>query len=229
MRLIEVERRQSGLQSKIIFITAVTHAAIEACRSKLVRLLHTYQSIQHLSKNWLDDVSVEVVTTGNDHPGPIRGGSTVHIYMGTIYQVGCGFPGLQCLLKCMVSKFYNFTKKHSMEVDCVVIDEAGQISLGSMALVLRSLAPCGRVVVAGDSEQLAPILSAQYPLLKSHALFGSVLDCLMFSNSSLAANDTGHTPSQDAHESQSFDFPTSQRTIIQLTENFRQVKVPTCI
>lgn len=112
-----------------------------------------------------------------------------------------------------------------MEVDCVVIDEAGQISLGSMALVLRSLAPCGRIVVAGDSEQLAPILSAQYPLLKSHALFGSVLDCLMFSNSSLPANDTGHPSSQDTHGSQGFDFPTSQRTIIQLTENFRQVNV----
>lgn len=112
-----------------------------------------------------------------------------------------------------------------MEVDCVVIDEAGQISLGSIALVLRSLAPCARIVVAGDSEQLAPILSAQYPLLKSHALFGSILDCLMFSNSSLTANDNGQPSSQDAHESQGSEFPTSQRTIIQLTENFRQVDV----
>lgn len=106
-----------------------------------------------------------------------------------------------------------------MEIDCLIIDEAGQISLCSVSLVLRSLAPWGRIIVAGDSEQLAPILSAQYPLLTFHALFGSVLDCLMFSRSHL----------EDQQESQgsiSSSSASSQGTIIQLTENFRCVFNP---
>jgi hypothetical protein len=69
-----------------------------------------------------------------------------------------------------------------MEIDCLII-EAGQTSLYSIFLILRFLAPCGRIIIAGDSEQLAPILSAQYAILKSHSLFASVLDCLMFSRS----------------------------------------------
>lgn len=87
LRLIEAERRQPGVQSKIIFITAVTHAAIQACWTKLVSLIDSYLSFQHLSNNWLKDVRVELVTTGNDHPGPILDGHTVYIYMGTIFQV----------------------------------------------------------------------------------------------------------------------------------------------
>jgi hypothetical protein len=82
-------------------------------------------------------------------------------------------------------------------VDCVIIDEAGQISLGAVSLVVRSLSSNGRIVIAGDSEQLAPILSAQYPQLKSNALFGSVLDCLMFSRTaqSLRNGDQPMPPS----------------------------------
>ncbi|KAF8911535.1 hypothetical protein CPB84DRAFT_1722843 [Gymnopilus junonius] len=199
LRLIAVERRHHGPQPKIIFITAITHAAIEACRGKLVRLMDAYRSIASLPKSWLDDVHIRIVSKGNDYPPPPRTGSAVHIYAGTIYQL------------------YNFTKKHSMEVDCVIVDEAGQISLGSVSLVIRSLSPQGRIIIAGDSEQLAPILSAQYPLLKSHALFGSILDCLMFSKSIHNDNAPLLSPSlADADAGGS-----SQGSIVQLTENFR--------
>ncbi|KDR75650.1 hypothetical protein GALMADRAFT_248246 [Galerina marginata CBS 339.88] len=198
LRLIEVERRHYGPKPKVVFITAVTHAAIEACKSKLLRLMDAYRSVDSLPNKWLSDVKVEVVSRGNDHPAPSRTGSAVQIYAGTIYQL--------C----------NFTKRHSMEVDCVIIDEAGQISLGSVSLVLRSLSPEGRIIIAGDSEQLAPILSAQYPLLKSHALFGSVLDCLMFSKSNMKSNSQLPSPSPEDDAD-----PSSQGSIIQLTENFR--------
>ena len=104
-----------------------------------------------------------------------------------------------------------------MEVDCVIVDEAGQISLGSVSLVIRSLSPQGRIIIAGDSEQLAPILSAQYPLLKSHALFGSVLDCLMHSKP--VHDDSAHPTSQGLVEA--IEGGASQSSIIQLTENFR--------
>jgi hypothetical protein len=106
-----------------------------------------------------------------------------------------------------------------MEIDCLIVDEAGQTSLCSISLVLRSLAPCGRIIIAGDSEQLAPILSAQYPLLKSHSLFGSVLDCLMFSR----PRSGDREPIDESQGSTLSPDPTCQNIVIQLTENFRYV------
>lgn len=106
-----------------------------------------------------------------------------------------------------------------MQVDCVIIDEAGQISLGSISLVLRSLSNEGRIIVAGDSEQLAPILSAHYPQLKDTVLFGSVLDCLMFSQS-VSKDSRAAWPGPSPEDS---EIPTSQGTVVQLTENFRYV------
>jgi hypothetical protein len=89
-------------------------------------------------------------------------------------------------------------------VDCVFIDEAGQLTLVSVALVLRSLSSTGRVVVSGDSEQLRPILNAQYPQLK-RPLFGSILDCLM-SERDVAAPQSSFS-----------DTSTSRDFIVQLT------------
>jgi hypothetical protein len=108
-----------------------------------------------------------------------------------------------------------------MEVDCVIIDEAGQISLGSISLVLRSLSEKGRIIIAGDSEQLAPILSAQYPILRRNALFGSVLDCLMSSRPSVdsGAGEGVRSPSPSLGDD--LEPSSSQGTIVQLTENFR--------
>lgn len=97
-----------------------------------------------------------------------------------------------------------------MEVDCVVIDEAGQLSLGLAALALRALSPEGRVVIAGDSEQLAPILAAQYPEIEAR-LFGSILDCVM-----------GRTEATQVTEESESQLSSSQEsTVVQLTENFR--------
>lgn len=49
--------------------------------------MDAYRDIESLPKKWLDDVNVEIVTKGNDHPPPPKGGTSVHIYAGTIYQV----------------------------------------------------------------------------------------------------------------------------------------------
>lgn len=97
------------------------------------------------------------------------------------------------------------------------MDEAGQIALGSIALVLRSLSPTGRIIIAGDSEQLAPILTAQYPSMKERMLFGSVLDCLMHS-ATRYSNSPEQSPSMPEDGP---DLSSSQSTIVQLTENFR--------
>ena len=90
--------------------------------------------------------------------------------------------------------------------------------------MLRSLTSAGRIIVAGDSEQLAPILTAQYPRLKSR-LFGSILDCLMdLSNDSKDDHDSGNAPvTQSASPIEFSERSSSQMsTIVQLTENFRQ-------
>ena len=99
-------------------------------------------------------------------------------------------------------------------MDAVIADEAGQIALASISLVLRNLAPTGRIIIAGDSEQLAPIFSGSYPRLKTSALFGSVLDCVMFSQKEGPVLPYTSQPDEDTLES-------SQNTVIQLTENFR--------
>lgn len=104
-------------------------------------------------------------------------------------------------------------------MDCVVIDEAGQLALSSAALVLRSLRPSSRIIIAGDSEQLSPILAVKYPLLKSGPLFGSILDSLMFVSRPTRAEIIDTRPSSPLPDDAS--EMSSQGTIVQLTENFR--------
>lgn len=115
---------------------------------------------------------------------------------------------------------HNFSKRRIIEVDCVVIDEAGQLSLGLAALALRSLGPAGRVVVAGDSEQLAPIFAAQYPEIPVK-LFGSILDCVM-ARSQPNSEEDGAMPEATVEDSQT--TASQDTTVVQLTENFRLVR-----
>ncbi|KAF5355004.1 hypothetical protein D9756_005484 [Leucocoprinus leucothites] len=208
LRLLEVERRQDNFDQRVIFLTAMTHAAIEAMLTKLSFLMDCYRTIASLPTEWLDDVKVERVIKGNEHAGP---GHThlVYIYAGTLYQL------------------YNFTKNRNLEVDTLVADEAGQIALGSLSLVMRALSPSSRLIVAGDSEQLAPILSAQYPQLQEQCLFGSVLDSLMHARETKVeskvekAKATTTTTRALEVVGSSDDVLASQGTVVQLTENFR--------
>ncbi|KAF5357356.1 hypothetical protein D9758_005886 [Tetrapyrgos nigripes] len=194
---------------KIIFVTAMTHAAIEAVLKKLSYLVECHRSIESLPTDWLEKVKIEHVFKGSDHPAPSRSRTIAYyLYAGTIYQL------------------YNFSKKHSFSVDCVIIDEAGQLALSSAALVLRSLDPAGKIIIAGDSEQLSPILAAEYPKLQTGRLFGSILDCLMHFSKKYEASSNGtggilRPPSPSPTDSTDGDFSSSQSTVVQLTENFR--------
>lgn len=90
LRLAELQHRlklEVSSRPKIVFITAMTHAAIDACRNKLLRLITNYRSIDSLTTEWLDDLQVEQVIKGNEHPAPAKIGVGMHIYTGTIYQV----------------------------------------------------------------------------------------------------------------------------------------------
>jgi hypothetical protein len=48
-------------------------------------------------------------------------------------------------------------------VDVLIVDEASQMKFGELALALPSLAPNGRLVLAGDDLQLPPIVQGSYP------------------------------------------------------------------
>ncbi|KAG2016116.1 hypothetical protein CC2G_009317 [Coprinopsis cinerea AmutBmut pab1-1] len=92
LRLLEVQWKLNDRGPKIIFVTAMTHAAIDACLSKLERIVDAYRAIESLSTEWLDKVRIHRVLKGHDHPGPLRSGSLTHIYAGTLFQVRNSLP-----------------------------------------------------------------------------------------------------------------------------------------
>jgi hypothetical protein len=212
----------------------MTHAAIQACLSKLTFLIGCYRRVEGLDTRWLDRVKVEHVVRGGVHSGPAAS-QDAFIYAGTVYQVNTlitraclPYGSLTYSSFLFLFQLYNFSKRFSFEADCVIIDEAGQLALSSAALVLRSLGSSGKVVVAGDSEQLAPIFSAQYPILESR-LFGSILDCLMHLFSPGVEEDSkapSSSPISSLSWSSSWSSSQSQvGVVVQLTENFRSANV----
>lgn len=72
--------------------------------------------------------------------------------------------------------------------------------------------------MAGDMEQLAPIVSAKYPKLRGRPMFGSVLDCVV-AKPNLVDTDEVETDEDEAVEAA--HSLQSQDSIVQLTENFR--------
>ena len=117
-----------------------------------------------------------------------------------------------------------------------MIDEAGQLGLGTAALVIRFLSDNGKLVLAGDHEQLAPILSASYLELESpgpecpeweeaRPLFGSILDTLMSNRPELRRARLG-TGRKRADSTDSQVTEESDGTVVQLLENWRCAHCP---
>jgi hypothetical protein len=178
----------------------MTHAAIEAIIGKIKSLIGQYRALKERDSSWLDAISLQRVFSGATHPAPT--GRKVHIFAGTTYQL------------------YKFCEKAKMMANLIIIDEAGQLALGTAALVIRWMSPIpGRsaLILAGDKEQLAPILGAVYPDSGEELpLFGSVLDMLMgHKHSGLKVAETLPN-SQSQPEEQNYDG-----AVVQLLENFR--------
>lgn len=213
--MVEVQARTRTLapgQHQIILVAAMTHAAIQASLSKLRKIIGHYRCVPNLPLDWLDELHLEYVLTGSTHPMPrIPALSKSH--------ADSGLRARTCICLGTVYQLYTFGKRLGRSVDCVVIDEAGQLGLCAASLVLRALSHSsgiwgGKVVVAGDREQLAPILSGRYPELGGgqRPLFGSVLDCLMGSDGPEdSLQSTGVTTTEDR----------TAGTVVQLLENFR--------
>ncbi|CAK5281681.1 unnamed protein product [Mycena citricolor] len=207
LRLLQVQYECGEREGQVIFVTAMTHAAINAVLAKLYHLKTCYKSIDALDIKWLGLIQIEHVLNGHDHSFSKKTG--MRIFAGTVWQV-CRPCETEKQATDATAQLYNLSKRHSFEVDVCVIDEAGQLALSAAALVLKNLSAEGRVILAGDSEQLAPILAAEYSQLSTRPLFGSILDCLMHLSKRVPVQDT--------------EVMSSQGTIVQLTENFRSVQ-----
>ncbi|KAG7091140.1 hypothetical protein E1B28_010194 [Marasmius oreades] len=205
LRLLNVQHNLGERRRNIVFITAMTHAAIEAILNKLSYLTKCYRSIDSLPTEWLDGIKVEHVLKGNDHPWKAESSGSV-VYAGTVYQL------------------YNLCKKQALQADVLLIDEAGQLALSAASLVLRSLHSTGKVIIAGDQEQLSPILAAKYPLLKTGPLFSSILDCLVHFSRRIRKAQEQAFSGQEGGTTESLDVDDtffSQGSVVQLSENFR--------
>jgi len=84
--MLKLERRQDNYDQRIFFVTAMTHAAIEAMLNKLSFLMDCYQTIASLPTKCLDDTSVEHVVKRNEHVG-LGHIHLEYIYARTLYQV----------------------------------------------------------------------------------------------------------------------------------------------
>lgn len=86
LRLFQIRSTCECDSQYVVFLTAMTHAAIEACLSKLRSLIDHYRECGRLGMNvnWLDKVNIERVMSGSTHAGPSK--DETYVYAGTVYQ-----------------------------------------------------------------------------------------------------------------------------------------------
>ncbi|KAJ7594888.1 hypothetical protein C8J56DRAFT_927866 [Mycena floridula] len=87
LRLMEVQHLENPDRRRVIFVTAMTHAAIDACLKKLYYLRDCYLDIEGLPTEWLSSVSFNHVLKGSEQHAPPKSPGS-HLYAGTVYQVG---------------------------------------------------------------------------------------------------------------------------------------------
>lgn len=170
-----------------VMISAMTHAAIENLLAKLaVRAIELGLTLGAIAKvgGWrtemcppagLEEVDKKALDRWlEDHPVAVVG------------STGWGLLSSSC------------------PFDLVLLDEASQLEVAEAAVAVDRVSEHGRLVVAGDHEQLGPILVGSYPEPPSGepALHGSIFDLIRL--------HPGKAP------------------IKQLLENFRMNEVLTC-
>jgi hypothetical protein len=187
LRLLEVLGSSAVDQCPYILVTAMSNAAIEAIFRKIESLMSNYRALKDRDSSWLDSIHLERVMAGFTHETPTKQG--IYIYAGTTFQL------------------FKLCKRANIKANMIIIDEAGQLGLGTAALAIRWLSDRGKLVLAGDHEQLAPIISASYPDSESIPIFGSILDMLMGKGRD---TNLGIANSQEPNQ-----------PVVQLLENFR--------
>lgn len=87
LRLFQIRSACNDERQYVVFLTAMTHAAIEACSTKIRALMERYRECGRLGLDvrWLNKVNLERVFSGATHPAPSK--DQAYIYAGTVYQV----------------------------------------------------------------------------------------------------------------------------------------------
>jgi hypothetical protein len=156
-----LEAHRADQQPLRVVVTAFTNAAID----NVMRKIHTIQSSAHLLGG---DVALLRVNASCDgcrriDRDSVPGAAVAHdhaVFGTTVWQ-------------------FHRTDPASFRADMVVIDEASQLTAGQAVIAWRRLTPGGRFVVAGDPEQLPPIVAGAYPLVGAEPpLHRSILECL---------------------------------------------------
>jgi len=109
----------------VVWMTAVTNAAIEMFVKKFEFLRDRIRAIPNLDKRWLDALSIVRLTAGTkpDIP-PTR----LTLMAGTVWQL------------------WNWNEKKKQTANVVIIDEGGQMNVGTAALAIRWLDVHGRLL-----------------------------------------------------------------------------------
>jgi hypothetical protein len=218
-----------------VLLGAATNAAVQACVDKLRALVGAYRAVPDLALAWLDGLTITHVRHAQKTEVPAGDPPGMQIFAGcqgaqaeADHRHAPSSRSASFLLAVGGQRthpprqLYRLCKSHTtLAADVVVLDEAGQLGVAQAALVLRALRPGGRVVIAGDSEQLAPIRAGAYPAADA-PLFGSVLDVVM--HASLSPRERAAVPRPQPLARAGSGITASQEsTIVQLTENFRCV------
>ena len=124
LQLLEILHRTTT-DKVVVWMTAVTNAAIDIFLSKFQFLCDRVKNIPNLSNEWLDELKVLRIQSGKK-PALPRGRLT--LAAGTVWQL------------------WNWIDVHRHVPSVLLIDEAGQMNVGTAALVMRWLNDNGRLI-----------------------------------------------------------------------------------
>ena len=157
--LIYIETMRRLKKPFKVLISGFTHASIENCMGKIQELQKETQIVgEKLQMFKLDQAkmqnsqSLDFINKENcqeyldKHDRVILGGSTF-------------------------SMLKAFQKNPKRPFDLVVLDEGSQVKVGESLLPLSRTSPKGRMIIAGDDKQLAPIIKGDYPDAKEKDAF----------------------------------------------------------
>lgn len=160
-------RREAGLTSRV-FVTAFTRNAVGNVLDAVCERFAAYAPVAppplYIGTPPPGGLSDAVERLGRDDDGraPVAIASGDVVLGGTIWS----------LYRMLRSQ--SFDGPTAPLFDLVCIDEASQMVLGHGLLALAGLAPGGRIVVAGDDQQLPPIRAARTAAVGGRELGGSL-------------------------------------------------------
>ncbi|WP_440950561.1 AAA domain-containing protein [Methanosphaerula subterraneus] len=144
-----VQARQDRRQGIRILVTAFTHSAVENLLSKVQSQVHDLpvgkgvrvvkiDRDETYRRNGPASTTNDAIKAGlfADDPSLVLGGTVYGIYKAS---------------------------GHLAPFDLLIVDEASQLRFGELSLALAALRPGGRLVFAGDDQQLPPIIKGEYP------------------------------------------------------------------